>query len=227
LHKFAQICINLQQATHAKQTSPCFSSTPLIRYLYLLRDLALGDSVRRFFDLRLFVHFVTFCSKFTVSRPSNRKSKIATTHLYVVYDHASPGRGSSRLIALHRGSDMCNSSPRTPQDTPNSRRRSNRPPDHIEKVENLWFAQFCRFLHLTTHAKQPGRCVGTITRAEGCRRFRKPTVTYRHLLGSLGLLRDLALGDSARRCFDLRLFVHFVTFCSKFTVPRHSNRKSK
>src|SRR3954470_16845586 len=44
----------------------------------------------------------------------------------MVYEHALPGRGSSRLIApnrassrliaAHRGSDMCNSSPRTPQD---------------------------------------------------------------------------------------------------------------
>src|SRR4051812_27768751 len=29
----------------------------------------------------------------------------------------APNRASSRLIAAHRGSDMCNSSPRTPQDT--------------------------------------------------------------------------------------------------------------
>jgi hypothetical protein len=35
-------------------------------------------------------------------------------------------------------------------------------------------------------------------------------------LSSLRLLRDLALRNSGRRCFDVSSFVHFVTFCSRF-----------
>jgi hypothetical protein len=89
----------------------------------------------------------------------------------MVYEHASPGRGSfavnrasSRLIAAHRGSDMFNSSPGIPQDPPTPGPGQTALPNHIEQVDNLLclqglrnFAGFCRFLHLTTHAKQPSR----------------------------------------------------------------------
>jgi hypothetical protein len=60
-----------------------------------------------------FVHFVTFCSRFPLIAPpiKNQKSQIENhfagpdphPHLYMVYEHGLPSRGSSRLIALHRG----------------------------------------------------------------------------------------------------------------------------
>jgi hypothetical protein len=62
-------------------------------------------------------------------RLSNRKSKIANRNsIYGVRARVAwsrfvaVNRASSRLIAAHRGSDMCNSSPRTPQDTINPRK---------------------------------------------------------------------------------------------------------